>query len=378
MMKTKFFFFAMLANVAASAQVTHVEPISANYTNKTVSFRVWWNAGSRDATHLSKVWVWVDCITVNSDNTTSGNTWTRALVSGTPTTTVGTVAREVGNDKGFWLNGNASTNYSATVSVQLNITASRFNWCAYVSDYPPNVTLDKGTYTFKGTTDFIVSSHAQPLTIKTIAKASLTVNSSSTFTDATGCLGIGSLYCPYTDSDLYMDASHLCQQRTSGAKNWEAHIKDSRDNQIYRITQFSDNTWWFADDLAIADKSVGTCDGKRYYVGNDKPSCPNGWNLPTVSQFSNRWSAMWCGNLNTTLDTYGASLTYGCWYGAPSATCAPNIGCGDCGGRGDYVFADAANSVIWDENYPCGWNCYAVGAGQNTVTWIGGRARCMR
>ncbi|MDR3134063.1 MAG: hypothetical protein LBU42_08625, partial [Prevotellaceae bacterium] len=66
-MKTTFFFFAMLISITASAQVTNVTPISANYTDKTVSFRVWWNAGSRDATHLSKVWVWVDYITVNSN-----------------------------------------------------------------------------------------------------------------------------------------------------------------------------------------------------------------------------------------------------------------------------------------------------------------------
>ncbi|MDR3134071.1 MAG: hypothetical protein LBU42_08665, partial [Prevotellaceae bacterium] len=66
-MKTKLFFFAMLISITASAQVTNVTPIGANYTDKTVSFRVWWNAGSRDATHLSKVWVWVDYITVNSN-----------------------------------------------------------------------------------------------------------------------------------------------------------------------------------------------------------------------------------------------------------------------------------------------------------------------
>ncbi|MDR3133507.1 MAG: hypothetical protein LBU42_05725, partial [Prevotellaceae bacterium] len=79
-MKKNSFLFAMLVNVAANAQVTHVEPVSATYTSQTVSFRVWWNAGSRDATHLSKVWVWVDYITVNSNNTTSGNSWTRAAV----------------------------------------------------------------------------------------------------------------------------------------------------------------------------------------------------------------------------------------------------------------------------------------------------------
>jgi hypothetical protein len=87
-MKTKFSFLAMLVSVATSAQVTNVEPVGANYAAKTVSFRVWWSNGSRDVTHLSKVWVWVDYIAVNSNNTTSGN-WTRAAVlSASPATSI--------------------------------------------------------------------------------------------------------------------------------------------------------------------------------------------------------------------------------------------------------------------------------------------------
>jgi uncharacterized protein (TIGR02145 family) len=280
----------MLAGMAASAQVTNVEPTGANYANKTVSFRVWWNAGSRNATHFSKVWVWVDYIQINSNNTTSGNTWTRALVSGTPTVSIGTVARETGNNKGFWLQGN-SDSYSATVTVQLNITANKFNWCAYASDYPPNVTLENGTYIFKGTTDFIVSNPSQTLTSKTIAKSNLTVNSSTTFTDATACPGIGSLYCPYTGSDLYMDATHLCQQRTSGAKNWETWIKDTRDNELYKIVLMPDNNWWTAEeiryDASATHQSYKCLNGEQRMIYNrPNVACPVGWTLPSTTHFS--------------------------------------------------------------------------------------------
>ncbi|MDR3133194.1 MAG: hypothetical protein LBU42_04135 [Prevotellaceae bacterium] len=183
-MKKIFFLLTMLASVAASAQVTYVEPVSATYTSQTVSFRVWWNAGSRDATHLSKVWVWVDYITVNSDNTTSGNSWTRAAVSAA--SPAASVTYDGSNRQGFWLQG-ASGSYSATVTVKLNITASKFNWCAYVSDYPPNAkittgTYNNGTYTLKGT---------QPFTIN----GSITVNANTysgsitSITDATQCSG---------------------------------------------------------------------------------------------------------------------------------------------------------------------------------------------
>jgi uncharacterized protein (TIGR02145 family) len=220
-----------------------------------------------------------------------------------------------------------------------NVTG-KFNWCAYATDYPPNVTLDKGTYTFKGTTNFFVSSHAQPLTSKTIARTSLTVNSSSTFTDATGCPGIGSLYCPYTGSELYMDATHLCRQRTSGAKNWEAWIKDTRDNELYRIVLMPDNKWWLAQNLKYA--GVGTpavgctpdeC-GRSYpktairtgsTSGNIQGICPSGWLLPV----NDDW---------TTLRTKIGSIQT-----ALAALRVPTSPCG--GATNSYGFADVRGVV---------------------------------
>jgi hypothetical protein len=181
MMKKLFFLFAMIASVAASAQVTFVELLSANYTNKTVTFRVWWNAGSRNDTHLSKVWVWVDYIKVNSNNTTSGNSWTRAEIS---TVSGGATSYDGSNRKGFWLEGNASTNYSATLTAQLNITETKFNWCAYVSDYPPNATMANGTYTLKGTPPFTINGTITE-NGKKYSGACIT-----SLTDATACPGI--------------------------------------------------------------------------------------------------------------------------------------------------------------------------------------------
>jgi hypothetical protein len=178
-MRTTLFFFAMLAGITASAQVTNVAPISANYATKTVSFRVWWNAGSRNDTHLSKVWVWVDYIQINSNNTTSGNTWARATVG---TISGGTTIFDGSNRKGFWLEGNASTNYSATLTVQLTNVPNKFNWCAYVSDYPPNAaSYSGGTYTLKGTKPFLINAAEVNSN-----KFSGVINS---LTDATGCPG---------------------------------------------------------------------------------------------------------------------------------------------------------------------------------------------
>ena len=383
-MKTKLFFFAMFVNVVTSAQVTHVEPTGANYMDKTVSFRVWWNAGSRDTTHLSKVWVWVDYITVNSNNTTSGNSWTRALVSGTPTTTAGTVAPETGNDKGFWLTGNASTNYSATVTVKLDVIASKFDWCAYASDYPPNVTATNGTYTFKGTPPFtLIASNGATQTVSgtTLTASALTVTPAS-IRDKTECPGV---FCIYSGSDLYIDADHFCQQRASDAQNWEAWIKDTRDNQIYRIVQMQTNTWWMAQDLVWDGKPEPTatsytvrgtarsCDSKagcgRSYpptangsgaFGSDNDArrasdvCPDGWSLPSCTE-ANDVSLR--SNVAVTepggTDVYGLSLYY---------CSGPNWSCGT---EHTAIAASSGSPLICDPNRAGGVRgycpAYAVG-----------------
>ncbi|MDR3134204.1 MAG: hypothetical protein LBU42_09360 [Prevotellaceae bacterium] len=306
-MKKIFFLFAMLASVAASAQSTvQITPLSATYTaTPTIQFEVRWTNQSTD-NHRNKVWIFIDFQPVISP-TQKGN-WQPATITGTVQKTAGTLSGQT--DRGFFLEG-ITTNFSSTLTVQISNTGAPFNWCAYGSDYPPNVRLENEVYTFKGTIDFIVSSHAQPVATTTIAKASLTVNSSSTFTDATGCPGIGSLYCPYTGNDLYMDATHLCQQRAGGAQNWEAYIKDDRDDKLYRIVAMPDNNWWLAQNVKLASYNGSTvgaaisgCSeddcGRAYPInqvwiarggssgstGNVQGVCPPGWLLPTLADWT--------------------------------------------------------------------------------------------
>ena len=297
-MRTTFFFFAMLVSIAANATVT-VTPLSTDYGTKKVTFKVAWT-NSPTAPYNNRVWVWVDLCPVAG---TSPGTFAQAIISGAAAVS-GNIATVSGNTRGFYVTTNPST-----VTATLSNATGKFNWCVYGSDYPPNVTFDEGTYTFKGTTNFIISNPAKTLTTKTIAKANLTVTSSTTFTDATGCPGIGSLYCPYTESDLYMDAMHLCQQRTSGAKNWEAWIKDSRDDELYRIVLMPDTKWWLAQNVkyAGAGTAISGCSKDecgRFYTwaqvyasyaggtsgssGNVQGICPPRWMLPVTSD----WTAM--------------------------------------------------------------------------------------
>jgi hypothetical protein len=326
-MKKTFILLAMLASVAASAQVTHVELVGANYASKTVMFRVWWNAGSRDATHLSKVWVWVDYIKINSNNTTSGNTWTRAAVSAASPTA--SISYDGSNRNGFWLQGNTSTNYSATLTVQLNITETKFNWCAYASDYPPNVTANNGTYTFKGTPPFtlIASDGAttQTVTGKTLVASALTITP-TIIKDRSACPGV---FCPYTGSDVYIDATHACQLRTSGAKNWTAWIKDSRDSKLYRIARLSTGLWTMDDYLNYSHSSAVTerCanadpNAKEYnrnlLVSTYSTLCPTGWRLPSQAEFEttvNEWSQYLDKVLKYTGETCNNGETWTCQTG---------------------------------------------------------------
>ena len=105
-----------------------------------------------------------------------------------------------------------------------------------------------------------------------------------------------------------------------------AYIKDS-DGQIYRITQFSNNRWWFADDYNINEKVNATCGGKRYYAYNNYPACPAGWSVPTIAEINARWV-----NLPNN-DAYGGAISVG--YFVQQKTCYV-----DRGGRFDTIAKD--------------------------------------
>jgi uncharacterized protein (TIGR02145 family) len=276
---------------------------------------------------------------------------------------VGTISPATGisydgtNRNGFWLEGNASTNYSTTLTVQLTNVPVKFNWCAYVSDYPPNVTAANSTYTFKGTPPFtLIASNGATQTVagKTLAASALTITP-TTIRDKTECPGI---FCIYTGSDLYIDATHLCQQRTSGAKNWEAWIKDSRDNELYRIVFMPDNKWWLAQNVKLASYSntpvgiaISTCGkdecGRAYKSAetvaawggtngkgaNIQGVCPSGWVLPLNSDWVNFITAI---DPTVSFNSYSTSNSSGVSAVATSVTKKLTASNSACGAGDDY------------------------------------------
>jgi uncharacterized protein (TIGR02145 family) len=97
-------------------------------------------------------------------------------------------------------------------------------------------------------------------------------------------------------------------ERQSGAGNWEAWIKDTRDNELYRIVKMPDDNWWLAQNVRYKGTGIGNpyngctdalC-GRLYtgaqmsstytgsigtsgYGANKQGVCPNNWTLPVFA-----------------------------------------------------------------------------------------------
>jgi uncharacterized protein (TIGR02145 family) len=277
-MKKILFLFALLASITASAAVT-VTPLSVDYPNKKVTFSVSWIGMAVN----DRVWVWIDLSPITG---TSPGTFEKAKIS-EATATAGSITTVSGNTRGFYVTASPST-----VTATLDNASGKFNWCVYGSDAPPNVTANNGTYTLYGTPPFILTAAGgtatQTVATTTIATSAVTITP-VTLTDQTGCPGV---FCIYTGSDLYIDGTHLCQQRASGAKNWEAWIKDTRDSKIYRIVQMPDDHWWMAQPLAreAGTYSTNGTTGVLYYA-DITAGCPSGWAFPSPTDWEDMVTA---------------------------------------------------------------------------------------
>ena len=171
--------------------------------------------------------------------------------------------------------------------------------------------------------------------------------------------------CPYTGADLFVDATHPCQLRTAGAKNWEAYIRDERDETIYRITQFSDNTWWMAEDMTLATGMMIDCGGERFYSMNLSTTCPADWSVPTQAQLKNRYPS------DPRSDNYGGPIAAG--YAVERGSCYYN-----CNGRMDTLVEESPTNgaAVYTVTQPCGTDYYYWKLPMTHCN--GGRIRCLR
>jgi hypothetical protein len=174
----------MLASVAASATV-NVTPLSVDYTNKKVTFKVEWSG--TPAPYNNRVWVWIDFCPING--TTPANSFSTATIStAVKTAGNGTVTYSSTNTRGFFMEYASATNSGTTVTATLINASGKFNWCAYGSNYPPNATMANGTYTLKGSSPFKITYNGSSYTETT--NKIFTLGCIASITDATGCPGI--------------------------------------------------------------------------------------------------------------------------------------------------------------------------------------------
>ncbi|MDR3133550.1 MAG: hypothetical protein LBU42_05945 [Prevotellaceae bacterium] len=245
-----------------------IEPLSATYTTPAVQFRVSWNAISSGTCHNSKIWVWVDFIKI--ENNQPSGTWTRATVANP---SPGTVAPET--DKGFWLQGNSGS-YSQTVTVALtDIPANtKFNWCAYASDCPPNITFStQRDLTMTGTIPFIIT-YTDNSTV-TVSANSFTLASGKTFkniTDAT--------FCP-----SYVNNTINGIIPTVGTDKGSKAISCSG-STLYVQSASNGNSPWLPNN-----------------------HCPEGWRWPTYNEMKCFWSAGSPANIGYAWNTEEYSTT---------------------------------------------------------------------
>jgi hypothetical protein len=261
-MRTKFFFFAMLVSVAASAQRTTpvtIKNTKVDYSTKTVTFDLSWKGS--DANHRDDVWVFVDIQSVTG--VTKGNWAPATLVPNATTVTAGsgnqysslTYTPVNDNTRGVWVKGtsSATTNtFNATVKVTLaNTTPDNFNACAYATDYPPNIaSVSSGTYTLKGTQSFIING--------TTISGNKYSGSISSLTDPTGCPGC----IAARDFQITSSISIPCCPNLTAASS-------------------------YCRDL-VADDAIAVCSLEvKNAAINILPgqACPSGWRWPTSTNF---------------------------------------------------------------------------------------------
>ncbi len=165
--------------------------VSANYKTQQVTFKLTWT-GCNGASHLNKVWCFVDFQTVDANG--NKGSWTRATISGTPSVTNGTYT--TGNTTGFYVTG--ANDQSATVTVKLGNASGMFNWCATATDYPPNLQFPSSTEINKivlhGTPPFVLTDSGGSVTTINNAAPYTFYNTTNKFytkiTDETKCPGI--------------------------------------------------------------------------------------------------------------------------------------------------------------------------------------------
>jgi hypothetical protein len=372
-MKKHFLFFAMLASVAGLSQNVAVEQLQTNYSGgtPTVKFRVAWT-GARTYRHNIKVWVFVDYKTI-TNNAPMGD-WTRAAVASTPTVSsspASSVTLVGGNNQGFWLHG-ADGNYSATLTVPLSGMPAKFNWCAYVTVYPPHAEAAGGnSYTLHGSPPFVINGTKLGSSVKTYS------GTITALTDATGAPGIfpaaagqppnergcatglveyaGACVAP---SAVNCNSSTLNLGTVSFSTTSEITIVGNGISQIWSRPVTATGCQKTTYNGGVKNAELSDCRNNPSYDGylfsgcavalHSEQLCPPPWRVPLTSDFINLDIGMGGNGTHRMDPTFKNAKYIGVWgaqYGGIGDTNGVLVRSGDSGWYSGltYVFFDAAS-----------------------------------
>ena len=380
----KLYLLSLLLPLWSIAEATvQVKSISADYANKRVTFALSWAAGTRDATHNSKVWVFVDYQPVTNPNTTGA--WQRATVV-SASATAGTVSYDGSNRQGFYLQG-ADGVFSSTVTVTLSGVPAKFNWCATATDYPPQATVTGNQdIILKGTPPFTVIYADNSTTVTSSKQYRLPPNKSvKSFADATFCPGnIQYEYANCLENAVSFGSIGFTTAQTwvVGSQTWSAPVTATYCNKTsYRPGSSAPyNAECRANTQASYGHLFNACMVARYA----NQLCPSPWRVPNVGDFEALDRALGgTGSTRVDATTMAKYLcaTPGCWGGAlvGHATAANNLGATHQGIHAFYMGATAYGPSVCSLGIALSFqttNAIQIHAG--TCMGNGAALRCVR
>ncbi len=320
----------LCAHTILAENCMSIKQISTNYKTKTVTFDVTWNT-CNGSNHLYKAWIFVDYCEVNSAGKPV-EAWQRAALNGTVSYTTGTYA--AGNSTGFYLTGSYNGQVSR-VTVPINTgSVSRFNWCAFATDYPPQVSNFVGDVTFKGTLPFALTYCDDSKATATSKNYTLTKKLTS-FSDATGNLGIIPSYSGCSNPSFCTGSAGFVSTTTwkVGTQEWSAPVTAT----YCRKTSYNggSSSPFNADcrsnnsSSTIANSTYGDLFSWCMVMQYASQLCPNGWRVPTYDDFctldktlNNRAN---CNNRDGDVSSYNRYISNQ-WNGACAGYCSPSGG----------------------------------------------------
>ncbi len=260
----KIFLFALctiLACTLFAANCASTRPVSADYKNGRVTFKLTWT-GCDNKTHCNQVWVFIDDQEVRSG--LPYGAWEPATITSVYSLTPAIVSSQTvsGNKQGLWITGSNGTTATVTLQLDKSKMPAQYKWCVFATDYPPNaISYLNGVYTLRGTKPFVING-------TTVDSKTYSAGIINSITDASGCPGWIERNVPTT--------SEICK---TGLTLVGGYCRDLAADDAVAIICSS-------QELEV-QKGLST---KVNPMTVTNAACPTDWRLPTADELRCMWT----------------------------------------------------------------------------------------